>query len=297
MFEQVKAMTVFALVVDEGSFRKAAAKLTLSPSVVSHYISQLERHLGAPLFYRSTRKLSLTDYGHRFYPSCKQMVYCAEMGLSALKQGCDDLTGKLNMTLPAVLIETAFPKLLAEYANTYTNIELTVNFDDQTHNMIEQGIDLALRIGWLKDSNLKAKKVMDVHQVICATRQYLASHEPIVNPKDFEKHNWVKTELLLSSVELHKDHELEKISVKKGITIQGANGFKDIVMADFGLAMGPKFLVQKELDSRRLIEVLPEWRVTSVGMYFVWIDNAVKNPLVSHFTDFMLPRLQATLAA
>ncbi len=297
MFEQVKAMAVFAVVVEEGSFRKTAAKLALSPSVVSHYISQLERYLGAPLFYRSTRKLSLTDYGQRFYPSCKQMVYCAQTGLNALKQNGRGLAGKLNMTLPAVLIETAFPRLLAEYATTYPNIDLTVSFDNQTHNMIEEGIDLALRVGWLKDSNLKARKVMDVHRVICATHHYLASHEPILCPKDFEQHSWVKTELLLTSIELKKNHELEKISVKKGITIKGANAFKDIVLADFGLAMGPKFLVQKELDSGRLVEVLPEWQASSVGMYFVWVDNTVKNPLVSHFTDFMLPRLQTTLTA
>ncbi|WP_299695601.1 LysR family transcriptional regulator [uncultured Vibrio sp.] len=297
MFEHVKAMTVFAVVVDEGSFRKAATKLSLSPSVVSQYISQLELHLGTPLFYRSTRKLSLTDYGKQLYPSCQQMMYWAETGLNCFNLDEGEIVGKLCITLPAVLIDTAFPKLLAEFCTEYPHIELTVNFDNQRHNIIEEGIDLALRIGWLEDSNLKAKKVMDVYRVICATQHYLANNSAINTPKDLESHRWVRTEMLFSSVELTNTalNKAEKFTVKKGIIIKGANAFKDIVQTNFGLAMGPRFLIQEELDNGSLVEVLPNWKAKAAGMYFVWVDNKVKNPLVGYFTDFMIPKLKVAL--
>jgi DNA-binding transcriptional LysR family regulator len=293
MFEQVKAMAVFAVVVEEGSFRQTAVRLSLSPSVVSQYISQLEQYLGAPLFYRSTRKLSLTSFGERFYPSCQQMVYWAETGLSQFQSEYGEISGKLHITVPAVLVDTDFPSLLADFCTTYPHIDLTMHMDNQRHHMIEEGIDLAIRIGWLEDSNLRAKKIMNVERGIFATPRFLAQHPPILAPADLERHPWVKTELVHSSIELsHRATGIhEKFHVKEGLTIKGASIFKKIILTDYGLAMGPKFLVKAEMEQNMLVEVLPDWRLSDAGMYFVWVDNTVKNPLINYFMDFIQPKL------
>ncbi|MGB5446486.1 MAG: LysR family transcriptional regulator [Psychromonas sp.] len=298
MFEYIKSMVVFTVVVEVGSFRKAATNLSLSPSVVSQYINKLESHLGAPLFYRSTRKLSLTDYGKRLYPNSRQMMLLAETGLNDLRQGHGKVTGKLNITLPANLMNISVAKTFADFCEEFPHIELSVNVDNRRHNMIEEGIDLAIRVGWLEDSNLKAKKIMDIKRVICASRKYLSRADIIKEPKDLESHNWVKTELLLSSVELKnaKLGKTEIFNVKKGISMKGANVSKEMMLADFGLSLGPRFLVQSELQNGELIEVLPDWQAQTPGMYFVWVDNTVKNPLINYFTDFSLERLRNALA-
>lgn len=294
MITHIKSMAMFANVVQEGSFRKAAASLSLSPSVVSQHIGQLETHLGAPLFYRSTRQLSLTDYGKRFYPYCQQMVQCAQSGIDDITLGQGKVSGKLTVTLPEVLCTANITKLFARFCQQYPHIELSLEFNNHKQNIIEKNIDLSIRIGWLEDSNLRAKKITDIERIVCASAKYLAKAEEINNPEDLSNHYWIKAETLPAAVELQnkQDAITTKFNIKKGVSVKGANILKEMLLADFGLAIVPKFIINADINSEQVVHILPKWKVPAAGMYFVWIDNKVKNPLINYFTDYVEAELR-----
>lgn len=287
-FLYIKSVVVFSAVVETGSFRKASELLSISPPVVSEYIGQLEEYLGVPLFYRSTRKVTLTEYGHRFQNSSNSIASIAQRAFSDFKSKDTTPKGKLTITYPAALASQKLTNLIALFNRTYPQIELDLVIDNQPKNMIADGIDLAIRVGWLQDSNLKAKKITKVERVICANPDYFKNIADLKHPKELSQLNWIKTELLTKQVQLTniKTGENASFTVEKGIRIRGANLFKQFLVAGFGLALGPKFLFQEDIDNGSLIHILPEWQAPSVGMYFVWVDNRVKNPLIDYFIEF-----------
>lgn len=294
MIEFLKSMAVFACVVEEGSFRQASIKLSMSPSVVSHHLTQLEAHLGSPLLYRSTRKLSLTDYGRRFYPYCLEMTNVASSGLNALCSDSDEPSGSLTIALPAILSTGEMPSLLAQFCQRFPKVQLNVDFNNRKRNLIEEGLDLAVRIGWLEDSNLRAKKVTDVKRIICASEQYIHAHQDISSPSQLSNHQWIRTEVIQNSVKLyHLNSEKEqKVPISKGIHVKGANIMHEILQANFGLAIVPEYHVRKEIESGNLVHVLPEWHAKTAGFYFVWADNGIRNPLVKSFIAFIEPEIK-----
>ncbi|MGF1757219.1 LysR family transcriptional regulator [Photobacterium sagamiensis] len=298
MIEHLKSMAVFACVVEEGSFRQASIKLSMSPSVVSHHLSQLEAHIGSPLLYRSTRKLSLTDYGRRFYPYCQEMTSTAQKGLNELLSGSDEPTGNLNIALPAILASGEIPSLIAQFCQRFPKVQLNVDFDNRKRNLIEEGFDLSGRIGWLEDSNLRARKITDIKRIVCVSQQYLDSHPRINTLSQLSEHQWIKTEIIQNYVELFNADEPEgtKYPIKQGINVKGANVMREMLLANFGLAVIPEFLVRNELENGTLVHVLPEWHPKTAGFYFVWADSGIRNPLVKYFIDFIEPKIQKWLA-
>src|SRR6185437_2160385 len=154
MIDELRALAIFAKVVEAGSFRSAANALKLSPSVVSHHVAQLEERLGVALLYRSTRQLSLTSEGEKLFNSAKTMLSAAEEGLNSLAFRATEPIGKLNLTVPAMLTKSLLVADIIAFAKTFPKVVLSINFSDIQQELIREGIDLAIRIGDLKDSTL-----------------------------------------------------------------------------------------------------------------------------------------------
>src|SRR5580700_8826000 len=162
MIDELRALAIFAKVVEAGSFRSAANTLKLSPSVVSHHVAQLEERLGVALLYRSTRQLSLTFEGEKLFASAKSMISAAENGLNSIKHQTSEPSGKLNLTVPAFLTRSALVRDIAAFAKAFPKIALSISFTDVQQDVIREGIDLAIRVGELKDSALKSKRLYDM---------------------------------------------------------------------------------------------------------------------------------------
>src|SRR3954469_20817349 len=166
-------MTSFAEVVKSGSFTKAAARLDLSKSVVSRHVSALEKALGVQLLYRSTHRLSLTEAGEKFQLHCRDLEHVAEQAAAFATATRAQPHGLLRLTLPQTLVVSPVGPLIARFQQLHPTVQLDVRVTSLQVDPIEEGFDLALRIGNLKDSNLIGRRLRDVRIIAVAAPAYL----------------------------------------------------------------------------------------------------------------------------
>ena len=288
MLDQLRQIAIFAKTVEHGSFRSAADALDLSPSVVSHHVAQLEQRLGTALLYRSTRRLSLTSDGDTLLSSARAMIDAAESGLQAVGDKTGEPTGALRVTLPAVLAHSEFVDRIADFANAHPRIRLELDFSDLQRNIVSDGIDVAIRMGWLRDSALMARKLGEIQRKVVAAPEYAARHQSPSTPRELEDWDWLE----LSPVELkpefrRRGHRVVRINPKANVTVNDANALSRLVCAGTGVAILPDFLVEGALGDRIIQHVLPEWTVGAVGVFAVWPPNAPKGGLTSRFVNFI----------
>ena len=157
-------MASFAVVVKAGSFTRAAARLNLSKSVVSRHVSALEKELGVQLMYRSTHRLSLTEAGEHFYAYCKGLEDVADQAVAAATASREQPKGLLRLTLPQTVIASPVGSLITRFQGDYPDVHLDVRVTSLQVDPIEEGFDLALRIGNLHDSSLVCRKIRDVRE-------------------------------------------------------------------------------------------------------------------------------------
>jgi DNA-binding transcriptional LysR family regulator len=293
MIDELRAMAIFARTVETGSFRAAARELNLSPSVVSHHIAQLEARLGVALLYRSTRRLSLTHDGGKLLESARTVLQAAERGLNAIAGRSAEPSGRLSITVP-VLGYSARGALiddLAAFAQAYPKVALAINFSDEKRDLIRDGIDLAIRIGALKDSALKSKKLSVITRKLVAAPAYVAARKKPRRPADIEGWDWIGLSMRPNhKILISKTGGTHRIDFTPRITVDSIDAMCRLAVAGLGLVLAPAFLVDEDIRAGRLAELLPGWRVEALGVYAVWPSNAGKESLTYRLLRFLEAR-------
>jgi DNA-binding transcriptional LysR family regulator len=186
----LKSYAVFAETVAAGSMSAAARRLHMTPSAVSQIIRGLERQTGITLLNRSTRKLTLTEAGGRCYPHCVQMVEAARAASASLEQARDAPSGELRISAPVGFgahVAPALAPVLAEWPQ----LRLSLIVDDTLIDLIDQRIDIALRVGSLADSTWVGRKLGDLHSILCASPSYLERHGSPASEEELKHHQWL----------------------------------------------------------------------------------------------------------
>ncbi len=289
MLDQLRQIAIFAKTIDHGSFRAAARALHLSPSVVSHHVSQLERQLGTALIYRSTRKLSLTPDGECLLAAARAMIEAAESGLQAVSNQTQQPSGVLRVTAPAVLAQSKLVDQLAAFAIAHPYVRLSLDFSDVRRELIGDGFDVAIRMGWLKDSSLVARKLFDVRRRLVAAQTYFESRPDPVSPGDLSDWDWLElAPVWLKKPEFRKAAQRVVVSrPTPRISVNDAHALYGLTRSGAGLAIIPEFLVEADVTAGTLRYVLPDWSVSPVGVFAVWPPNAPRDGLVKHFVEFL----------
>ncbi|MCE9574590.1 MAG: LysR family transcriptional regulator [Deltaproteobacteria bacterium] len=296
MLEHLRALAVFARVAELGSFRAAARALALSPSVVSHHVSELERRLALPLIHRSTRRLALTPDGERLLIAAREMVDAATRGIDAVSGRSATPTGALRLTVPAFLAETALTRDLAAFATAHPGVTLTVSFTDQPRDLLRDGLDLALRIGKREDSSHKTRSLGEMRRALVGAPRYLAGRT-VRAPHDLAACDHIvlstrPAELVLTSAGARP----VTIPLTPRVSVDSAAAMRELALASTGLATVPEVLVRAELARGRLVEVLPDWRPAAMPVYAIWPGNAQRAALTLRLMEFMAPRVVALFA-
>lgn len=288
MLDHLRQLAIFAKTVDHGSFRAAAQALRLSPSVVSHHISQLEDQLGVALLYRSTRKLSLTRDGEQLIGAARAMIDAAETGLRQVSDRAAQPSGELHVTMPAALAQSDMTNRIAAFSTAYPGIRLTLDFSDLRREVIAEGIDVALRMGWLEDSSLKARKLFDVERQLVAAQPYCAERPEPATPNDLLEWDWLELSQVKPATEFRKNRQ-RPITVKPlpRLSVNDAHALYHLARSGAGLAVVPEYLARADLSSGVMHHVLPDWHVPSIGVYAVWPPNAPKEGLTALFIRFL----------
>lgn len=291
MLDQLRPLAIFAKTVEHGSFRSAARALNLSPSVVSHHIAQLEEQLGVALLYRSTRKLSLTRDGERLIEAAQTMLNAAEGGIATVLNQAAVLSGELRVTAPAVLATSLLTEKIASFASSHPNVRLTIDYSEYPRDMIAESIDVAIRMGQLRDSRLKVQKLYEVERCLMASSTYLLGRPLPNSPKDVEHWDWLE----LSQVSLRpafRGQSGKRITLRPSSRISANNAVALYQLArnGAGVAVLPRFLADEDISTGAMKILLPKWKLPALGVFVLRPNNAPSNGLAAGFVRALASR-------
>ena len=292
MLNQLRQIAIFAKTVEHGSFRAAAKVLHLSPSVVSHHIAKLEEELGVALLYRSTRKLSLTYDGEALLVSAHAMMESAENFFSVATNQSTQLIGELSVALPAVMQQSKVINEIGNFVNLHPNMLVNLDFSDLVRDLIKDGIDVAIRMGWLEDSGLKARKLYDVKRCVVGSANYVNSKPNKITIEEIETWDWIElSQVGFNNLFSFKNNPKRMFKPKARIRVNSAFAMQQLVANDNGLAALPEFVIEDKLASGEFIQILPDVDIPSIGVYAVWPANAPKGGMTSQFVEYLKDKM------
>ncbi len=292
--QNLNRMMIFYHVVDLGSFTEAAKVLSMAKSAVSRHISLLEKEAGTSLLNRTTRRLSLTNVGKIYYQSCLKIFEETRFMQNEINVLQNQPVGSLKIAATNSIGNVYLAPLIVEFMRLYPNINIDLMIQDQVIDMADEGVDVSIRVGWLKDSNLVAKKVAESRMVLTASPAYIKQCSQITRPKDLENHHWVTFSLLPNPTEWEfKQKKLtETISVKGNIKANNAEAVRTLLLAGGGLSVLSHLMVAEDIREGRLVELLPNYDLGLAGVYLVYQDRPHKQLKIQLFNDFMTKHLK-----
>lgn len=289
MIDRLRQLAIFAKAIDQGSFRAAARELQLSPSVVSHHISSLEQHLGVALMYRTTRKLSLTREGQRLLTATNNMLDAIEGELQDLSAEASHPSGELRITLPAVLSHSAILDSMAAFQRTYPRVRLKLDFSDSRRRIVEDGFDIAIRMGLDAKNATTRKKLLQTRRRLVAAPSFLSNQPAIDEPHQLKTWDWLE----LSPVR-HYATTFRKSGEKQVVkptavkmSCNDAHALYGFARAGGGLALVPEFLATDDLENGRIEYVLPDWELAPIEIFAEWPPNAPKHGLTMLLVEYL----------
>ncbi len=282
-------MVIFAQVVQSGSFSKAADALGMSKSSVSKKVSFLEDRLGVRLLNRTTRKLSLTEVGQVFFERCERIMSEAEEAELAITRLQDEPRGVLKISAPVSFGMRHIGKPLAAFLATHDQLSVDVQLNDRYVDIVEEGFDLAIRVGQLPDSSLIARKVGNARLMVCAAPSYWEKHPKPQHPLDLEQHNCLiytlaRTASFWPYQEGGKTHQ---VKIEGSIKANNGEVLRDLALAGIGLAVSPSFIVGPDVAKGTLECVLEGFDHNPVNIYAVYPHNRHLSAKVRLFVDFL----------
>jgi len=272
MLDQLRAMGVFACVVEKSSFSGAARELGITTSAVSQQIRSLEQEMDVTLLHRSTRKLSLTEAGQAFFISCQEMLAAAERGKIRINELRDDLVGDLRISTTPELGALHVIPALSHWMSAHKGLAIHFEADHRYIDLIEERIDIAVRMSLkMDDHNLTAVPLARVDQVLVASPSYLNQSLPITRPEDLRHHELLPVTLMQNYQHFAFRHglsgEVVNVDMKSRLGTNNVFVAKSLCQQGHGIARILYMDIQKELINGSLVEVLPDWHMPSYTLH------------------------------
>jgi len=281
---ELELSRIFTKVIQQGSFSKAALTLGLPKSTVSKAISKLEKETGTKLLLRTTRSLTLTASGRAFYETCLGPIQVLEEAHKSLYGADNILSGVIRITAPEDFGNYVVAEVLAELLKKYPKLRFDMQYTNETIDLIKDGFDLAIRVGKLKESSLKAKKIGENKLIFVASPAYLKSKDPLRTPKDLTSHDCLTIGALATQWTLQSKKGSVTVPIQPRILCNQMSSLMSAASAGGGVALVPAFICKPQLESGKLVRILPDW--TSQG----WMVS-----LVSPISSASSARLKITM--
>ncbi|NVK19592.1 MAG: LysR family transcriptional regulator [Methylocystaceae bacterium] len=282
-------MMVFAQVVQSGSFSKAADALGMSKSSVSKKVTFLEDRLGVRLLNRTTRKLSLTEVGQVFFERCERIMSEAEEAELAITRLQEEPRGHLKISAPMSFGIEHMGKPLATFMAQYDELTVDVSLNDRFVDIVDEGFDMAIRIGRLADSSLIAKKIGASRHMTVAAPSYLKEKGTPVHPLELEDHQCLTYSLSRNAGYWAYRDEGQTINVKLPHFVKVNNGdlARDMAVAGAGIVQSPAFIVGSDVAKGDLSLILEGYEPEPINIYAVYPHNRHLSAKVRLFVDFL----------
>jgi DNA-binding transcriptional LysR family regulator len=288
--DRLTSMQIFVRVVEKGGFSVAAEEAGISPAMVGKHVRQLEEQLGVRLLNRTTRRQSLTEIGHLYFERCKLALLEIAAADASVKQMQLLPRGVLRVTAPATFGGQMLTAVIRGYLERYPDVELDLSLNDRVVDLVEEGFEVALRIGPLPDSSLIARPLQPYRAMVCAAPDYLTRHGRPQTPQQLAEHN------CLSFVHGNR-YNLWKFSsggVPHEIEVHGNfranNGLalRTAALQGIGIIMQPEALLRDEVAAGRLERLLVDYELEHRPMHLVVASNRKMTPKLKSFIEFVV---------
>jgi DNA-binding transcriptional LysR family regulator len=286
---QWQGISEFVNVAETESFTKASQKLAISTAQVSRQVNALEKRLNIKLFYRTTRKVSVTEEGRVFYHHCRGVLD----GLDAAERAITNLQstpqGKIKLTAPVTYGEQQILPLINDFMQQYPDIEVTAYLSNQQLDLVDESFDLAIRLGNLSDSSLMAKKLTERANYVCASPAYLEKYGIPHSLSELNKHNC----LLGTRDYWHfSDAGKEKsIRVAGKLRCNSGFGLVDAALKGIGIVQLPDYYIKEHLINGTLISLLDNYKAPDEGIWAIYPQNRHLSPKIRLLVDYLLAHL------
>ena len=293
--DRLQSLAVFAKVVEQGSFARAAQRLDLSASAVSRHVAALEAHLNVRLLNRTTRKLSLTESGRAFHERAVQLLADLEEAEAAVTASALVPRGTLKLTCAITFGERHVAPAIAAFSAKHPQLRFDVELSDRIVDLVEEGFDLGIRIGASSSQALIARRIGRTQLVCCASPAYLARHGTPKVPQDLARHRCLSYSYLpVRDLWRFRDAAGAEQAVRIAGPAHANNGRFLAALAASGMAISlePDFIVGDELASGRLVEILPQFRPAAAPIHAVYPSRRHLSAKVRAFVDFLVERFE-----
>jgi DNA-binding transcriptional LysR family regulator len=292
--DRLAAMEAFVIVVDTGSFSSASRRLGVGQPAVSKTIAQLEEHLEVKLLARSTRGLSPTEAGLNFYERARRAIEEADEAELAARGAGSSLTGKLRFCAAVTFARIHLMPRIPEFLARHPGLQMEIVLDDRNVDLLQEGIDVALRMGELPDSALTARKIATAPRVVVATRAYLARAGEPKAPGDLIAHEAViYTQAGGGAVWAFKRGDAElSVTVTGRLQVSAAEGVRAAVLADAGLAIASEWMFSPEIANGTVKTVLDDWHLPPIDLWAVFPTGRTATAKARTFVAFVEEVLQ-----
>ena len=282
-------LTVFVKVVECGSFSQAAKTLGKPLATVSRKVASLEEALGIRLLQRTTRKLSLTEEGRKYYLKCHSALNDIEHANKTVLANQQAPAGTLRITAPLSSQSGYTNQLICEFLRQYPEVNINMHLSDEVINIIDEGFDIAFRAGDLKDSSLVARKLGNSHLVLCAGTAYLEQSSPPKSLNDLKTHACIVYGNVLHNVNwsLQCNDQTTRVQINGRLAVNSVEFALQTCLNNRGIALLPYPTVAKHLASNKLQLVLPQYSMPVGGVYVVYPSKTHLSLLVRTFIDFV----------
>lgn len=286
--DRLAAMETFVYVVETGSFSAAARRLNIGQPAVSKTIAQLETRLSVRLLLRSTRGLTPTEAGLAFFDRAKRAIEEANEADNAARGAASGLTGNLRICAAVTFGRQHIVPHLGPFLEQNPELNIDLMLDDRNINLVEEGVDVALRMGALSDSGLTARKIAECRRVVLGTPQYFEKHGEPACPADLTKHQAVVYSLGGgANWPFKKGSEEHPVIISGRIRVNAAEGLRESVLAHLGLTMASEWMFAPELASGAVVEVMSDWTLPNQDLWAVFPTGRMASAKARAFVDYV----------
>jgi DNA-binding transcriptional LysR family regulator len=296
--DRLYAMTIFLAVVDEGGFAPAARKLNISPPVVTRAISELEAAIGARLLVRSTRVVRVTDAGLRYASDCRRVL----ADIADIEQAANGThaapRGRLVITASVLFGKMYVTPIVTDYLRRYPETDIECRFLDRVVNMMDEGVDTAIRIGVLPDSSYQAVQVGQVHQLLVAAPAYLHRRGTPGRPEDLKQHAVISAIGITPTPDWRFQHDgkTQTVRVHPRMTTSSNDSAIAAALNGFGITRVLSYMVAHHLAEGRLVPLLTRFQMPPVPISVVHHEGRQSTPKIRAFIDLAIATLRADAA-
>ncbi|AKJ43334.1 LysR family transcriptional regulator [Pragia fontium] len=295
--DRLTAMQVFVETVERGSLTAAAERLGLTRATASRYLAELERWLGARLLHRSTRSLSLTSAGEEALIDCRQMLQVQEKMLAGKLDHSSEPKGALRITCSQSFSQAYLSGVIADYSLRYPQVNIDIQLLERSINLVDERIDLAIRITNTLEPGIIAKRLALCHSVVCASPEYLNRTARPQTPDDLAQH----TCLTHSQFSTHSwsfydpldKSKMIRIPIKGRICANEAMVLKQAALAGVGVTLLPTYLVKNEIIDGTLEVILPEYKLETLSVYAIYTSRNYMSLALRALLNFLDERFKS----